>query len=165
MPSKSALTVREPASLPLIQGVTRAAIAVLDPALSANAILEIVAQHAGELVGARGAPVLLSDAAGPADAGELRQAVSDHTGRLIGGICLSDKARAPFTAEDEEIVRQIAQLASVAIHHAQIRDALRQSEERLRVAVETGREQIRYAALHADIGVALTRSATIREML
>ncbi|MGH9311914.1 MAG: sensor histidine kinase [Vicinamibacterales bacterium] len=167
MPSKTAVTVPASAStsLPLVRGVARAAVAVLDPALSVNAILEIVAEHARELLGARRASVILSDTAEPVGAGDLHQAMTDHTGRVVGAIRLSGKPGGPFTPLDEEIVHEIAQLASVAIHHAQIRDALRHSEERLRVAVEAGRGQIRHAALNADIGLALTRSATIREML
>jgi signal transduction histidine kinase len=164
MPSKSA-TRAPTSSLPLIQDVARAAAAVLDPALSVNSILEVVAEQARELVGADRAAVILASTDEPDRRGDLRQPIADHTGRQVGGIRLSSKPGGNFSAADEEIVRQIAQLASVAIHNAQIRDLLRQSEERLRLTVEEGRQQIRHTALNADIGLALTHGATIREMV
>jgi signal transduction histidine kinase len=164
MPSKSA--ARAPASsLPLIQEVARAAAAVLDPALSVNSILEVVADQARELVGADSAAVSLASTDEPEGRGELHQSIADHTGRVVGEIRLSGKPGGQFSAADEEIVRQIARLASVAIHNAQIRDFLRQSEERIRLAFEEGRQQIRHTALNADIGLALTHGATIREMV
>jgi signal transduction histidine kinase len=164
MPSKTALRP-EAATLPLIQGVARAAVAMLDPALSVNSILEVLAEHARDLLGARHASVNLLGATEPVSPADLDQTISDHTGRTVGDIRLSKTRGGRFSAVDQEVVRQIAHLASVAIHHAQIRAALRQSEDRLRAALEEGRAQIRYAALNADIGLALTRGATIREML
>jgi signal transduction histidine kinase len=165
MPSKSATRAPASSSLSLVQGVARAAAAVLDPALSVNSILEVVAEHARELVGADRAAVNLADTDEPANRGHLNQPIADHTGRHVGAIRLSARPGGHFSAADEEIVRQIAQLASVAIHNAQVRDHLRQSEERLRLAFEEGRQQIRHAALNADIGLALTHGATIREMV
>jgi signal transduction histidine kinase len=149
----------------LIQEVARAAVAVLDPALSVNSILSVVAERARELVGAERATVSLEATDEPDSRGELHQPIADHTGRPVGGIRLSGKPGGRFSAADEAIVGQIAQLASVAIHNAQVRDLLRQSEERLRLEFEDGRQQIRHAALNADIGLALTHGATIREML
>lgn len=165
MPSKSATRAPASSSLPLIQGVARAAAAVLDPALSVNSILEVVAEQARELVGADRAAVSLASTDEPEGRGELHQPIADHTGRVVGGIRLSGKPGGQFSAADEEIVRQIARLASVAIHNAQIRDLMRQSEERIRLAFEEGRQQIRHTALNADIGLALTHGATIREMV
>jgi signal transduction histidine kinase len=165
MPSKPATRPPASSSLPLIQGVARAAAAVLDPALSVNSILDVVAEQARELVGADRAVVSLASTDEPEPRGDLHQPIADHTGRVVGGIRLSGKPGGHFSAADEEIVRQIARLASVAIHNAQIRDLLRQSEERLRLAFEEGRQQIRHSALNADIGLALTHGATIREMV
>jgi signal transduction histidine kinase len=165
MPSKSAARAPASSSLPLIQEVARAAAAVLDPALSVNSILEVVADQARELVGADSAAVSLASTDEPEGRGELHQSIADHTGRVVGEIRLSGKPGGQFSAADEEIVRQIARLASVAIHNAQIRDFLRQSEERIRLAFEEGRQQIRHTALNADIGLALTHGATIREMV
>jgi signal transduction histidine kinase len=118
------------------------------------------------MLGTRTGAVRLGTGRRPAqDDATVEQAITDHTGRTVGFIELGEKVAGPFTGEDEEILRQLAQLAGVAIHSAQVRDALRQSEDRLKVALEAGRAQVHYAALNADIGVALTRGVTMREML
>jgi signal transduction histidine kinase len=165
MPRSIAVHAPPSTPLPLIQGLARAATAVLDPALSVNSILDVVAEQARELIGAARASVSLSATDESGRKTDLRQTIADHTGRPVGEIRLSGKPGGQFSAADEEIVRQVAQLASVAIHNAQIRNLLRQSEERLRRTVDEGREQIRRSALDADIGLALTRGVTIREML
>ncbi len=165
MPRSIAVHAPPSTPLPLIQNVAGAAAAILDPALSGNSILDVVAEQARELVGAARASVSLSATDESGRKTDLHQTITDHTGRPVGEIRLSGKPGAQFSAADAEIVRQIARLASVAIHNAQIRNLLRQSEERLRRTVDEGREQIRRAALNADVGLALTRGVTIRDML
>lgn len=152
--------------LGLVRGIVRTAAAVLDPDRSVPEILDIVGAHARELLGARKGGVRLGTGRRPSRAdAALQQAITDHTGRTVGFIELGEKTAGAYTAEDEEILRQLAQLSQLAIHNAQVRDALRQSQDRLKVALEAGRAQVRHAALNADIGVALTRGVTMREML
>ena len=50
-------------TLPLVRSVVRAAMAVLDPALSPTAVLQVVADHAQELIGATEATVSLTSVA------------------------------------------------------------------------------------------------------
>jgi len=62
--------------------------------------------------------------------------MASKDGRSIGVIMLSDKADGEFTAEDEAILSQLAQIASVTIRNAQAVEALRDSEQRLRATQE-----------------------------
>jgi light-regulated signal transduction histidine kinase (bacteriophytochrome) len=122
-------------SLPLVHGVARAAIAALDPSLSVHEVLDIVAGHARELLGAERGSVVLTTATGPARKGSLEEPITDHAGRTIGRIRLWAKRSGAFSSDEQEILGQLAHLASVAIHNAETRDALRQSEDRLRTTL------------------------------
>jgi PAS domain S-box-containing protein len=68
--------------------------------------------------------------------GLLAVPMTSKDGRSIGVIMLSDKADGEFTAEDEAMLAQLAQIASVTIQNAQATEALRHSEERLRATQE-----------------------------
>jgi PAS domain S-box-containing protein len=72
----------------------------------------------------------------PPLSGLLAAPMAGKDGRSIGVIMLSDKADGEFTTEDEAILVQLAQIASVTIQNAQATEALRASEERLRATQE-----------------------------
>ncbi|WP_395843055.1 PAS domain-containing protein [Archangium violaceum] len=55
-------------------------------------------------------------------------------GRNLGLIQLSDRYEGEFTAEDEDILVQLAQLASVALENVQLAQQTREAEEWLRLA-------------------------------
>ena len=69
--------------------------------------------------------------------------ISGRGGESIGVIMLSDKEDGDFTPEDEAILVQLSQVASVSIENALITQALRESETRLRATQE-----------HANIAIA-----------
>lgn len=66
-------------------------------------------------------------------------------GNIVGVIMLSDKQVAEFTPEDEAILLQLAQIASVSVENAARAKAQREGEERLRATQE-----------HANIGIGET---------
>jgi light-regulated signal transduction histidine kinase (bacteriophytochrome) len=137
--------------VPLIQGVARAAVDVLNPTLSVPSIFDVVAERARELVGAAQAEVRLTAPDESDPRGGLHQAIADHTGRFVGAIRLSGKNGGRFGPADREIVRQIAQLAAVAIHNAQIRDraqAEMASERRRLESSNAELDQFAYIASH-----------------
>jgi signal transduction histidine kinase len=141
--------------------------AVLDPALSPTAVLQVVADHARDLIGASEAAVSLTgegDIAAHAQGPVLQHPVSDDTGRAAGTISLAGKPGG-FTPEDTQILQALTQLASMAIHDARVRDTLRLSEERMRAALDSGRDQVRHAALDADVSLVLTSNAPIADLL
>jgi PAS domain S-box-containing protein len=72
----------------------------------------------------------------PPLSGLLAVPMTSQDGRSIGVIMLSDKAGGDFTAEDEAVLAQLAQIASVTIQNAHATEALRASEERLRATQE-----------------------------
>jgi signal transduction histidine kinase len=154
-------------TLPLVQSVVRAAMAVLDPALSPTAVLQVVADHAQELIGATEATVsLTSEGDLPAHAQRpvLQHTITDDTGRAVGTICLAGKPGG-FTPEDTQILQALTQLASMAMHDARVRDTLRLSEERMRAALDSGRDQLRHAALDAEVSLVLTSNVPITDLL
>jgi PAS domain S-box-containing protein len=66
--------------------------------------------------------------------GWLAAPLVGRDGKNLGLIQLSDKAEGDFTAEDESILVQLAQMASVAVEKERLVTALRESEDRLRLA-------------------------------
>jgi PAS domain S-box-containing protein len=64
--------------------------------------------------------------------GLLAAPLRGRSGDSIGVIMLSDKVQGEFTEQDEAILLQLAQFASVSIEKALAAEALRLSEERLR---------------------------------
>jgi signal transduction histidine kinase len=167
MTPKTALHANAHATAPLVQNVVRAAMAVLDPALSPAAVLQVVADHARELIGAAEAAVSLTNETDvPARTHDpvLQHTVSDDTGRAVGTIRLAGK-RGGFTPEDAEILHALTQLASMAIHNARVSDTLRLSEERMRAALDSGRDQIRHASLDAEVSLVLTSKEPLTDLL
>jgi signal transduction histidine kinase len=167
MTSKTAVHTSAHATPPLVQNVVRAAMAVLDPALSPTAVLQVVADHARELIGATEATVSLigeGDIPAHAQGPILQHAITDDTGRAVGTIAFAGKPGG-FTPEDTQILQALTQLASMAIHNARVRDTLRLSEERMRAALDSGRDQVRHAALDAEVSLVLTSNGPITDLL
>ena len=51
-------------------------------------------------------------------------------GRILGAIQLSDRASGDFSEDDEAILRQLANLAAIAIENSRLYDALREADRR-----------------------------------
>jgi signal transduction histidine kinase len=167
MTPKTAVHATAHATPPLVQSVVRAAMAVLDPALTPTAVLQVVTDHARELIGATQATVSLTvegDVPAHTEGRVLQHTVTDDTGRAVGTICLSGKPGG-FTPEDTAILQALTPLASMAIHNARVRDTLRLSEERMRAALDSGRDQIRHAALDAEVSLVLTSTEPMTNLL
>nr|WP_255449990.1 MULTISPECIES: PAS domain S-box protein [Myxococcaceae] len=67
--------------------------------------------------------------------GWLAVPLLDHAGQPFGLIQLSDREEGDFTPDDEAMLVQLAQLASVAVENAQLLRRLRESEDRLRLSL------------------------------
>ncbi|WP_164017523.1 PAS domain-containing protein [Pyxidicoccus trucidator] len=75
----------------------------------------------------------------PTPRGWLAAPLIGRDGGMLGLIQLSDKNEGEFTEEDEAILVQLAQLASVAIENVKLYSALSASEDRLRLALMAAR--------------------------
>jgi PAS domain S-box-containing protein len=72
----------------------------------------------------------------PALRGWLAVPLIDSNGRNMGVLQLSDKDQDDFTAEDEGIAVQLAQMASLAIGEARLHESLANSERQFRLLAE-----------------------------
>ncbi len=108
-----------------LRGLADAALAV-NSTLSVDEMLELVAERARALVGARRSNVSIAAENGDAplasgrDADQLSAPLIDREGRPLGAIWLADKREGSFTDDDESILVQLAQMASVAIANARL---------------------------------------------
>ena len=108
-----------------LRGLADAALAV-NSTLSVDEMLELVAERARELVGAKRSSVSMAAANGdvPAvpgrDADHLYAPLVDREGEPLGLIRLEDKREGAFSDDDESILVQLAQMASVAIANARL---------------------------------------------
>jgi signal transduction histidine kinase/ActR/RegA family two-component response regulator len=66
----------------------------------------------------------------PALRGWLAVPLVGRDGRLLGAIQLSDRVSGDFTEDDEAILRQLANLAAIAIENSRLYDALRDADRR-----------------------------------
>ncbi len=95
--------------------------------------------------------------------GWLAAPLVGRDGRNLGLIQLSDKEDGgEFDEADEAMLVQLAQLASAAVEQAQTEADLRESEARLRLALQAG--QLAEVTFHLDNGE-LTHSASFAELL
>jgi PAS domain S-box-containing protein len=76
---------------------------------------------------------------GPPPRGWLAAPLLGREGGCLGLIQLSDKHEGDFSAEDEAILVQLAQLAGVAVENVQLYTALSESEDQLRLALLAAR--------------------------
>lgn len=104
-----------------LRGLSEAA-ALINSSLSLDEILERVTAQARLIVGAHHA--VTSMTVGPQAPGPIRGWLAaplvGRDGRNLGLIQLSDKHTGDFTAEDEAILAQLAQMASITIENAQL---------------------------------------------
>jgi PAS domain S-box-containing protein len=90
----------------------------------------------------------LRDAASPAVSGLLAVPITGPQGGTLGVLMLLGKQNGEFTADDEAILIQLAQIASVSVENAVQARAERESRERLWATHE-----------HAGVGIAETNAA------
>jgi serine phosphatase RsbU (regulator of sigma subunit)/anti-sigma regulatory factor (Ser/Thr protein kinase) len=102
-----------------LRGLAEASLAV-NSSLSADEMLDLVANSAREIIGAnRSTLTMKADA--PEPNGEwLTAPLIDREGRNLGLIQVADKQEGEFTSEDESILLQLAQMASVALENARL---------------------------------------------
>jgi serine phosphatase RsbU (regulator of sigma subunit)/anti-sigma regulatory factor (Ser/Thr protein kinase) len=103
-----------------LRGLAEASLAV-NSSLSADEMLDLVAKSAREIIGAnRSTLTMKADARAPDDGGWLTAPLIDREGRNLGLIQVADKQDAEFTEDDESILLQLAQMASVALENARL---------------------------------------------
>lgn len=91
--------------------------------------------------------------------GWLAAPLIDQSGRNLGLIQLSDKYEGEFTAEDEAFLVQFAQIASVAVENARLR------EQSARAAEAAGRSERRLAAILNQALVGIVQADLERRIL
>ena len=102
-----------------LRGLAEASLAV-NSTLSTDEMLDLVAKSAREIIGAdRSTLTMKADAPQP-DGNWLTAPLIDREGRSLGLIQVADKQDADFTQEDESILLQLAQMASVALENARL---------------------------------------------
>jgi anti-sigma regulatory factor (Ser/Thr protein kinase) len=108
-----------------LRGLAEAALAV-NSALSEGEMLELVEERAREIVGAEQSSVTVEGTPGDRLPAPLREPARlaapliARDGQPLGVIELSGKRDGEFTADDESILVQLAQMASVAIVNARL---------------------------------------------
>jgi PAS domain S-box-containing protein len=119
--------------------------------------LDVIARHAALIVGshsclasieqsermgkivARHESATRSEGGEPAAATNILQVpLVGKDGARFGEILLRDKIEGGFTGEDESVLIQLGHLASSALEKARAEEALRESRQRLKIAVEAG---------------------------
>ncbi len=108
-----------------LRGLAEAALAV-NSTLSVDEMLDLVAERARTLVGARRSSISIAAENGDAPTAASRGAdhlsapLIDREGRRLGLIRLTEKRDGSFSDDDESILVQLAQMASVAIANARL---------------------------------------------
>lgn len=108
-----------------LRGLADAALAV-NSALAVDEMLELLSERARAIVGAERASVSMAaeNGDGPTvpvrDADHMSAPLVDREGRPLGLIQLSGKREGGFSDDDESILVQLAQMASVAIANARL---------------------------------------------
>jgi serine phosphatase RsbU (regulator of sigma subunit)/anti-sigma regulatory factor (Ser/Thr protein kinase) len=104
-----------------LRGLAEASLAV-NSTLSTDEMLDLVTQSARAIIGAnRSTLTMRPDAPDLRSDGDwLTAPLIDREGRRLGLIQVADKQDADFTQEDESILLQLAQMASVALENARL---------------------------------------------
>jgi serine phosphatase RsbU (regulator of sigma subunit)/anti-sigma regulatory factor (Ser/Thr protein kinase) len=102
-----------------LRGLAEASLAV-NSTLSAAEMLDLVAKSAREIIGANRSTLTMKPDAAKPDGEWLTAPLIDREGRTLGLIQVADKQEAEFTQEDESILLQLAQMASVAFENARL---------------------------------------------
>jgi PAS domain S-box-containing protein len=128
------------------RGLSEAAIEI-SAADSVNEILRVVQDRARVLIGADTAVAKLVEDGVGATSGSLSIPLKDGEGVNIGFVQVTRKANHGFTENDEAILIQLVEMASIAIQNTELNDSLRLSNEELRRANED-LNQFAYSASH-----------------
>jgi serine phosphatase RsbU (regulator of sigma subunit)/anti-sigma regulatory factor (Ser/Thr protein kinase) len=121
-----------------LRGLAEASLAV-NSTLSTEEMLDLVATSAREIIGANRS-MLIMEADAPQPDGEwLSAPLIDREGHRLGLIQVADKQEAEFTSEDESILLQLAQMASVALENARLYEHERDIAMRLQRALMPAR--------------------------
>jgi serine phosphatase RsbU (regulator of sigma subunit)/anti-sigma regulatory factor (Ser/Thr protein kinase) len=102
-----------------LRGLAEASLAV-NSSLSTDEMLDLVATSAREIIGANRSTLTMKADAGEPDGEWLSAPLIDRQGRRLGLIQLADKQEGAFTQDDESILLQLAQMASVALENARL---------------------------------------------
>ncbi|HEX2233106.1 MAG TPA: SpoIIE family protein phosphatase [Thermoleophilaceae bacterium] len=102
-----------------LRGLAEASLAV-NSTLSTDEMLDLVATSAREIIGANRSMLTMQADAPQPDEEWLTAPLIDREGRRLGVIQVADKQEAEFTQEDESILLQLAQMASVALENARL---------------------------------------------
>ena len=108
-----------------LRGLADAALA-LNSALSVNEMLALLGERACAIIGAaRSAVSMVAEGRDRPrtpvrEGGRLIAPLIDRAGKALGSIELADKREGDFSEEDESILVQLAQMASVAIENARL---------------------------------------------
>jgi serine phosphatase RsbU (regulator of sigma subunit)/anti-sigma regulatory factor (Ser/Thr protein kinase) len=102
-----------------LRGLAEASLAV-NSTLSADEMLDLVATSAREIIGANRSMLTMKADPPEPDGKWLTAPLIDREGRRLGLIQVADKQEADFTQEDESILLQLAQMASVALENARL---------------------------------------------
>jgi serine phosphatase RsbU (regulator of sigma subunit)/anti-sigma regulatory factor (Ser/Thr protein kinase) len=102
-----------------LRGLAEASLAV-NSTLSSEEMLAQVERSAAEIIGAQRSLVTTKGTAVPPGSAWLAVPLIDREGRRLGQLQVADKREGEFTEEDESILLQLAQMASVAIENARL---------------------------------------------
>jgi serine phosphatase RsbU (regulator of sigma subunit)/anti-sigma regulatory factor (Ser/Thr protein kinase) len=102
-----------------LRGLAEASLAV-NSTLSTEEMLDLVATSAREIIGANRSMLTMKADAPQPDGEWLTAPLIDREGRRLGVIQVADKQEADFTQDDESILLQLAQMASVALENARL---------------------------------------------
>ena len=112
-----------------LQMLTRASVAI-NSFLSLEQMLETIAQAARDLAGARDAVTRTGGAESQSSGPDtIAVPLRSRDGKTLGSIELSGKHEGTFNEQDEAILVQLAQLASVAIENAQLYEELQRANQ------------------------------------
>ncbi len=102
----------------------------INSANTPESVLGVVREEACKIVSARRCLVHMEASEHPPLPGGLTANFWGHGGRTLGAIQLIDKLEGEFTDDDEALLKQLANMAGVAIENARLYEELRQRDQR-----------------------------------
>jgi PAS domain S-box-containing protein len=123
------------------------AVIAISAAKTTDEVLQITAEHAGRIIGAKGSAVLAREGTLPATDARITASLKSANGKAIGDVSASGKDGGEFNASDRAMIVQLAEMASVVLENTRLNESLRQSNDDLRRANED-LNQFAYSASH-----------------
>jgi PAS domain S-box-containing protein len=123
------------------------AVIAIGAAKTTDEVLQITAEHAGRIIGAKGSAALIADGASRVAPAGITAPLKSASGRTIGAVSASGKEGGEFNASDRSMLQQLAGMASVVLENTRLNESLRQSNDDLRRANED-LNQFAYSASH-----------------